>query len=221
MQRLLPLISPWPTRFPSLNAARDHAFRFTQSIRFPFSYWPDVEPGRFRLFVNFNTAKRALKQGKFKIDGQDEEDGGESDDTDMTAVEAVQTLGMNEVSTLAYDGTSVGSAVTSIETALFSDSTPFDKSLSLLDSAIANTTTTTTTTTDAVPASLSDESSYSTGNVQEGAQEIQMPPVVEVDEDPFKVSLPSTRGQELELCCPEHGHALTVIVTGSYRYLEA
>lgn len=74
MQRLLVLVSPWPTKFPSLNAARDHIFSFVKSTSFSFTCWPEVGDHRFRLFVNYNTAKRAFELGKFKIEVDEKEE---------------------------------------------------------------------------------------------------------------------------------------------------
>ena len=68
------LVSPWPTKFPSLNAARDHVFSFVKSTSFSFTYWPEVGDHRFRLFVNYNTAKRAFELGKFKIEVDEKEE---------------------------------------------------------------------------------------------------------------------------------------------------
>ena len=61
------LIPFWPPSFPSLNAARDHIASISYTTRFSYTYWPEVEPTRYRLFVNFNTAKEALQMGAFRL----------------------------------------------------------------------------------------------------------------------------------------------------------
>ncbi|KAI1531642.1 hypothetical protein PtrCC142_007617 [Pyrenophora tritici-repentis] len=65
--RLTPLIPTWPLYFTSLNDARDHVANISHNNYFSYTYWPTVEPCRFRLFVNFNTAKRALHNGAFSL----------------------------------------------------------------------------------------------------------------------------------------------------------
>jgi hypothetical protein len=45
-----------------------------KSTSFSFTYWPDVGDHRFRLFVNYNTAKRAFELGKFKIEVDEKEE---------------------------------------------------------------------------------------------------------------------------------------------------
>ncbi|KAG9193253.1 hypothetical protein G6011_03288 [Alternaria panax] len=175
MQRLLPLLSAWPATFHSLNAARDHVRVFSRSIHFSYTYWPNVEPSHFRLIANFHTAKRAFNLGKFNIDPKGET-GDESDDTEKTAVDE-----KSEVSTLAYDLSSIGT----VGTPLFSATTAYSNSINSIGTAITNTTAV-DTATDTVLDLVSDEPSSCAGNIQEVAQEVTMPPVVEVDEDPFK-----------------------------------
>ena len=67
MTRLGALIPSWPPSFPSLNAARDHVAGVSRTKCFSYTYWPDLEPYRFRMFVNFNTAKRAFGKRAFCI----------------------------------------------------------------------------------------------------------------------------------------------------------
>lgn len=45
-----------------------------KSTSFSFTYWPEVGDHRFRLFVNYNTAKRAFELGKFKIEVDEKEE---------------------------------------------------------------------------------------------------------------------------------------------------
>ncbi|CAA9963051.1 hypothetical protein PTMSG1_06419 [Pyrenophora teres f. maculata] len=67
VERLTALIPVWPLFFTSLNAARDHVATISRNKHFRYTYWPILEPYRFRMFVNFNTAKRALKHGAFSL----------------------------------------------------------------------------------------------------------------------------------------------------------
>lgn len=67
MTRLTALIPCWPPSFPSLNAARDHVAGVSRAKCFSYTYWPDLEPYRFRMFVNFNTAKQAFRKRAFCV----------------------------------------------------------------------------------------------------------------------------------------------------------
>jgi hypothetical protein len=138
MQRLLCHIS-WPTIFPSLNAARNYVFHFIQSTRFTFTYWPELEPGRYRLFVNYNTAKRAFESAKFKVDDEDDVDV-KSHGTDETAVGSTEIKERNEVSMLASDMPSTGSAMTPTEIPVFSAAIAFSNAIDSINTAITTTT---------------------------------------------------------------------------------
>jgi hypothetical protein len=61
-------MTPWPPRFIDLNAAHNHVQQVCYAMYFRYTYHPDVEKRRFRLYVHFNTAKYALSDGKFKVD---------------------------------------------------------------------------------------------------------------------------------------------------------
>ncbi|KAI4635203.1 uncharacterized protein J4E87_000153 [Alternaria ethzedia] len=188
IKELFTRIHTWPTAFSSLNAARDYVAGYSRCIHFSYTYWPDIEPFRFRKIVNFSTAKLAFKRGKFKIwEGYEEEE--ESDDTDETAVESTQVKKTErEVSTLAYRNRSTGSTVTPpVETPVFSTTTAFGDAIDTINTAIADTTV------DDVPDLLLEELPESIRIVGEKCQEPAMSPqetitpfLVEIDEDPFK-----------------------------------
>ncbi|KAI4687096.1 uncharacterized protein J4E84_005467 [Alternaria hordeiaustralica] len=187
IQELFTRIPTWLPTFPSLNAARNYVADFSRYIHFSYTYWADVEPNRFRLIVNFNTAKLAFRRGKFKIwEGYEEED---SVDTDETAVESTEVKETErEVSSLAYRIRSTGSTVTPpVETPVFSTATAFGDAIDSINTAIADTTV------DDVPDLLLEELPESISIVGEEIQEPIMSPqetitpfLVEIDEDPFK-----------------------------------
>ncbi|KAI4685682.1 hypothetical protein J4E81_008834 [Alternaria sp. BMP 2799] len=188
IQELFTRIPTWLPTFPSLNAARDYVAGYSRCIHFSYTYWPDIEPFRFRKIVNFSTAKLAFKRGKFKIwEGYEEEE--ESDDTDETAVESTQAKKTErEVSTLAYRIRSTESTVTPpVETPVFSTTTAFGDAIDSINTAIADTSA------DDVPDLLLGELPVSISIVGEECQEPAMSPqetvtpfLVEIDEDPFK-----------------------------------
>jgi hypothetical protein len=76
---LLPRLLPyWPRSFSDLNAARNYVQARCWEWRFRYTYYADVEPSKFRRFVNFNVAKRAYNQEQFVlVDGADERVGNE------------------------------------------------------------------------------------------------------------------------------------------------
>jgi hypothetical protein len=74
IHRLNTLIPHWPTFFTHLNAARNFVRRFCSARRFRYTGHPDVEASRFALYVHFNAAKKAWKEGKFVLgEGPDSE----------------------------------------------------------------------------------------------------------------------------------------------------
>lgn len=58
----------WPTTFSELNAARNFVGQWCYENKFRYAGWPDVELRKYRLFVNFNTAKYALKGRVFEVE---------------------------------------------------------------------------------------------------------------------------------------------------------
>jgi hypothetical protein len=70
--RLMPLMHTWMPHYTDMNDARDHVRRVAERIRFQYTFHPEVADGRFKKFVQFNTAKRAWKDGKFKLSEVDE-----------------------------------------------------------------------------------------------------------------------------------------------------
>ena len=117
-----------------------------------------------------------------------------SHSTDETAVESTEIKERNEVSMLAYDMPSTGSAMTPTEIPVFSAATNFSNAIDSINIAITTTNALETTTTGGtMSASMSDEPSQCERSVQEIAQEITMPPMVEIDDDPFKVSFSSSQ----------------------------
>ncbi|KAI4951885.1 hypothetical protein J4E91_003346 [Alternaria rosae] len=187
IQKLISCISAWRPTFSSLNAARDYVAAFSRWIHFSYTYWSDVEPYRFRLIVNFSTAKLAFREGKFKI--REDEGEEESDDTDETAVEGAEvTKRKTEASRLPYGRPSTGSTVTPpAEKPVFSTTTTFSNAIDSINTAIADTTVVD------MPDLLLEELPECVSIVQEEGQEpaelsqlATMPLLVEVDEDPFK-----------------------------------
>ncbi|KAH6882400.1 hypothetical protein BKA58DRAFT_464364 [Alternaria rosae] len=187
IQKLISRIPAWRPTFSSLNAARDYVAEFSCWIHFSYTYWSDVEPYRFRLIVNFGTAKLAFREGKFKI--REDEGEEESDDTDETAVEGAEvTQRKTEASRLPYGRPSTGSTVTPpAEKPVFSTTTAFSNAIDSINTAIADTTVVD------VPDLLLEELPECVSIVQEEGQEpaalsqlATMPLLVEVDEDPFK-----------------------------------
>ncbi|KAF2125366.1 hypothetical protein P153DRAFT_400194 [Dothidotthia symphoricarpi CBS 119687] len=70
VERLVPLVRGWPARFTDINAARNFVGGFCYDVRFRYSGYGDVEAHRYRMFVNFHTAKRAFGEGRFVLDVQ-------------------------------------------------------------------------------------------------------------------------------------------------------
>jgi hypothetical protein len=70
----LSLLTPtsfWPTSFVDLNVARNFVGRFCYDNKFRYTGWPDLELHRYRMFVNFNMAKYAYRNGEFGIKEQE------------------------------------------------------------------------------------------------------------------------------------------------------
>lgn len=78
IHHLLPRFLPyWPSYFRDLNTARNFVQAKSWEWRFGYTCHADVEPGKFRRFVNFNVAKRAYQQGRFRLFEQGRMGGGE------------------------------------------------------------------------------------------------------------------------------------------------
>jgi hypothetical protein len=73
VHRLSSLIVTYPPFFTDLNSARMFIQGVCYASRFQYTGHPDVEPYKFRTFVNFTTAKYAFQAGKFKLDDEAEE----------------------------------------------------------------------------------------------------------------------------------------------------
>ncbi|KAF9691468.1 hypothetical protein EKO04_010746 [Ascochyta lentis] len=58
----------WPTTFIDVNEARNFVSNYCYETRFRYTGWPGVAPDRFQLFVNYNTAKSAFRDGIFKVE---------------------------------------------------------------------------------------------------------------------------------------------------------
>jgi hypothetical protein len=70
--RLMPLMQTWSPCYADLNEARDHVRHVCERNRFRYTFHPEVEDGKFRTIVQFNTAKYALRDGKFKVSEEGE-----------------------------------------------------------------------------------------------------------------------------------------------------
>jgi hypothetical protein len=70
--RLLPLIRFWPRTFMDSDAAKKWVMNNCLNNGFVFSPFRDVEEGKFKGYVQFNTARRAWERGLFDLDTVDE-----------------------------------------------------------------------------------------------------------------------------------------------------
>ncbi|CAG5160481.1 uncharacterized protein ALTATR162_LOCUS5829 [Alternaria atra] len=154
------------------------------------------EQGEFYLEIeleNRRALRTSLDSGKSKVNGEEDVDV-KSHGMDETAVESTEIKERNEVSMLAYDMPSTGSAMTPTGIPVFSAATDFSNAIDSINIAITTTNALETTTTGGtMSASMSDEPSQCERSVKEIAQGITMPPMVEIDDDPFKVSFSSSQ----------------------------
>jgi hypothetical protein len=68
IQRLLPLVPYWPSRFSDVSDARDHVDRVARWKQFAFTPFEGVPQQKFRGYVVFNTVRRAFEEGGFGMD---------------------------------------------------------------------------------------------------------------------------------------------------------
>jgi hypothetical protein len=66
IDRLMPLLPPWPA-LASINAAQNHVSRFCARTKFQYTGWKEVEPHKYRMWVNYHTAKRAFDAGSIAM----------------------------------------------------------------------------------------------------------------------------------------------------------
>lgn len=55
--------------FPHLNAARNFIAQWTWAHSFRYTGWPNIDPRKYRLYVNWAMAQRGLAAGYFKVEG--------------------------------------------------------------------------------------------------------------------------------------------------------
>jgi hypothetical protein len=65
IKRIGSTISEWPRFFPTLNHAKAHVQRLSRAVGFKYAEFPGIPAQRFRMFVDFNTARHAYEAGKF------------------------------------------------------------------------------------------------------------------------------------------------------------
>ena len=65
IDRIESTISEWPPFFPTLNHAKAHVQRLSLAVGFKYGEFPGIPAHRFRMYVDFNTARNAYEAGKF------------------------------------------------------------------------------------------------------------------------------------------------------------
>lgn len=100
IHRLTTLLPHWPTFFTHLNAARNFVQTFCSASRFRYTGHPDVDPEKFRLYVHFNAAKKAWREGKFVLGEEPDGEAVREKGCDAT----VQVIGGKEMAQNGYVG---------------------------------------------------------------------------------------------------------------------
>lgn len=162
---------------------------------FRYSGWPDVELHRYRMFVNFNTAKYASRRGEFKIGKREEKA-----ESEVTRV--VKEMGKIEVSSALAEKAEQKAAEYIVEASAMCDPTTtsapavFDAVSSIQDDAVTADHDAVTSANGATTATNNDLSLFTTAELADDTFELIARKTVETGTlvpvekvDPFKASL--------------------------------